>query len=173
MTARARLNERAVWILITAVTAATAVIAAPVVRGEFQIEEVGSLAAFGGMQLKPSTIAFADHSNDESTDSATGLIRFEDWTRARPVQKQFLSLYPGSIEPTTTMDWPVASATVMPPSADMSTTTVRPAVARTKSRGWSSATTPSMRSTSPALTTDPLSAMTTHANSKTIRTTVR
>jgi hypothetical protein len=100
LTERAQVNERAVWILPAAVLVATAAIAAPAARGEFQIEEVGSVVAFGGTELKRSTIAFADHRNDELADSATGLIRFEDWTRARPVQRQFLSLYPGYVEPT-------------------------------------------------------------------------
>jgi hypothetical protein len=33
-------------------------------------------------------------------DPGTGLIRFEDWARARPLQKQVLSLYPNYVEPT-------------------------------------------------------------------------
>ena len=30
----------------------------------------------------------------------TGLVRFEDWERARPLQKQLLALHPGYVEPT-------------------------------------------------------------------------
>src|SRR5580658_2513068 len=30
----------------------------------------------------------------------TGLIRFEDWERERPLQKQFLNLFPAYVEPT-------------------------------------------------------------------------
>jgi len=66
----------------------------------FQVEEVGSVAAVAIAQLKPRTIAFTDHRTDELADPATGLIRFEDWARARPLQKQNLSLYPGYVEPT-------------------------------------------------------------------------
>ena len=62
-----------------------------------RLEEVGSIAARPA-QI-PSTIAFNDHRRDEVVDSETGLIRFEDWERAQPVQKQFLSLYPSYSEP--------------------------------------------------------------------------
>jgi len=74
-------------------TAATASVAAE----EFRIEEVASLADVG--QLKPRTIVFSDQAKDIA-DPTTGLIRFEDWTRARPLQKQLLSLYPAYVEPT-------------------------------------------------------------------------
>ncbi|HML13783.1 MAG TPA: hypothetical protein VK456_10775 [Xanthobacteraceae bacterium] len=67
--------------------------------GDFAIEEVASLGAVGLGQLKPHVIAFTDHRKDDLADPATGLIRFEDWARVRPVQKQLLSLYPGYVEP--------------------------------------------------------------------------
>jgi hypothetical protein len=67
---------------------------------EFRIAEVASVAAGDPAQLKPRTIAFADHLKDELADPGTGLIRFEDWERARPLQKQFLSLHPAYVEPT-------------------------------------------------------------------------
>jgi hypothetical protein len=67
--------------------------------GDFAIEEVASLGAVGIGQLKPKVIAFTDHRKDDLADPATGLIRFEDWVRVRPVQKQLLSLYPGYVEP--------------------------------------------------------------------------
>ncbi|HEX2724199.1 MAG TPA: hypothetical protein VHN20_00100 [Beijerinckiaceae bacterium] len=65
---------------------------------EFRIEEVpasGNVTA-----LKPKTIAFTDYRNDELADAGTGLMRFEDWAKARPIQKQLLSLYPAYVEPT-------------------------------------------------------------------------
>ena len=69
-------------------------------RGEeFRIAEVRSLGAADAGALKPHTIAFADHHDEPLADPATGLIRFEDWARAMPVQKQFLSLYPSFVEP--------------------------------------------------------------------------
>jgi hypothetical protein len=68
--------------------------------GDFRIKEVKSAAETPPAELDPRTIAFSDHKGDELTDPATGLIRFEDWERARPLQKQVLSLFPAYIEPT-------------------------------------------------------------------------
>lgn len=67
---------------------------------EFRVKDVPSATALDAARLEPGTVAFSDHRGDELTDPATGLIRFEDWARARPVQKQFLNLYPGYVEPT-------------------------------------------------------------------------
>ena len=67
---------------------------------EFAVVDVPSVTGLPLEQLKPRTIAFNDHRNDELADPGTGLIRFEDWARARPLQKQALSLYPGYVEPT-------------------------------------------------------------------------
>jgi hypothetical protein len=69
---------------------------APAGAQEFRIEEMTEL----GAKLKPGTIAFTDHRNDELTDPKSGLIRFADWARAKPLQKQVLSLFPGYDEPT-------------------------------------------------------------------------
>src|ERR1700680_3090187 len=66
---------------------------------ELNLEEVGSIRSVGPAQLKSNTIAFNDHRRDEVVDPETGLIGFEDWTRALPAQKQFLSLYPNYSEP--------------------------------------------------------------------------
>jgi hypothetical protein len=70
---------------------------------EFRIEEVNSVTAVPVGELKPKTILFNDHRKDELADPGTGLVRFETWARAKPVQKQFLSLFPGYTEPTTTI----------------------------------------------------------------------
>jgi hypothetical protein len=66
----------------------------------FRIEDVPSGAAIAPDKLKPRTIAFSDHRTDELADNGTGLVRFEDWARERPLQKQVLSLYPAYVEPT-------------------------------------------------------------------------
>ena len=50
-------------------------------------------------QLKPRSIVFSDQPGDDLVDPAVGFIRYEDWAKARPVQQQFLSLYPGYTEP--------------------------------------------------------------------------
>src|SRR5262245_725953 len=65
---------------------------------EFAIVDRPSLA--GIEQLKPRTIGFNDHRKDEFADPGTGLIRFQDWARARPLEKQGLALYPDYVEPT-------------------------------------------------------------------------
>jgi hypothetical protein len=66
---------------------------------EFALVEVPSVTALAPGDIKPKTIAFSDHRNDESADPGTGLTRFDDWARTRPLQKQALSLYPGYAEP--------------------------------------------------------------------------
>src|SRR6201987_2820361 len=83
----------------TALLAVLLVCGAAVAAGDFTLEEVTSLGAVGVGQLKPKVIAFTDHRKDDLADPATGLIRFEDWARVRPVQKQLLTLYPGYVEP--------------------------------------------------------------------------
>jgi hypothetical protein len=67
---------------------------------EFRIEEVASVNAVAPSQVKPRAIVFSDHRDDRLNDPGTGLIRFADWARERPVQKQFLSPFPGYAEPT-------------------------------------------------------------------------
>jgi hypothetical protein len=66
----------------------------------FAIVDVPSVAGLPVEQLKPRTIAFNDYRKDELADPGTGLIRFEDWARARALQKQSLGLYPSYVEPT-------------------------------------------------------------------------
>jgi hypothetical protein len=89
--------------LLGRVLVALAVLCAPAAglsAQEFRIEEVASVNAVAPSQMKPKTILFSDHRDDKLNDASTGLIRFEDWLRERPVQGQFLSLYPGYREPT-------------------------------------------------------------------------
>jgi hypothetical protein len=68
---------------------------------EFRVEDVASLADVPIGQLKPKTIAFADHPPENLLDPGTGFMRYEDWAKARPLEQQFLSLYPGYREPNT------------------------------------------------------------------------
>ncbi len=67
---------------------------------EFRIEDVASPAALAVAQIKPKTIAFVDRPSEELIDPDAGMIRFEDWAQARPVEKQFLSPFPSYVEPT-------------------------------------------------------------------------
>jgi hypothetical protein len=66
---------------------------------EFRIEEVTSPAGLAVEQLKPKTIAFTDRPSEELIDPDAGLIRFEDWAQARPIEKQFLTPFPSYVEP--------------------------------------------------------------------------
>jgi hypothetical protein len=67
-------------------------------NADFQVQDVAALSDVSAVQLQPKTIYFADKTG-EIADPDSGLIRFEDWAQAKPVQKQFLSLYPGYVEP--------------------------------------------------------------------------
>jgi len=83
-----------------AVLAVLALSAGSLKAEEFRIEEVSSATALEPARLKLKTIALSDHPDDKLSDLGGGLIRFEDWSRAKPVQKQFLSLFPEYKEPT-------------------------------------------------------------------------
>jgi hypothetical protein len=67
---------------------------------EFTITDATSPAGLAVDQLKPKTIVFLDRPSDELIDPDAGLIRFEDWAQAKPIEKQFLSPYPSYLEPT-------------------------------------------------------------------------
>jgi hypothetical protein len=69
---------------------------------DFRIEDAGSPQSWDLAQLKPGTIAFSDAAAGSAAGGATNLISFANWTQSRPVQKKFLSLFPGYIEPTVT-----------------------------------------------------------------------
>jgi hypothetical protein len=62
---------------------------------EFQIVKVPSAVAAPIKDLKPKTIFFSDHRN---ADGSGGFVKFEDWGRTIPIEKQFLSLYPAFTE---------------------------------------------------------------------------
>ena len=67
---------------------------------DFHIEDAGPPQNLDLAELKPGTIAFSDGAG--SAAGAANLIAFADWTRTRPAQKKFLSLFPGYSEPTVT-----------------------------------------------------------------------
>ena len=67
---------------------------------EIKLEEVPSAEAVAPAQVKPRTVVFSDHKNDSLIDAGTGLMKFSEWARAKPIQKQVLALYPGYEEPT-------------------------------------------------------------------------
>jgi hypothetical protein len=67
---------------------------------DFRLQETASATALAPAQIAPRTIVFSDHKGDEFADPATGLIRFEEWERARPLEKRLLALHPAYVEPT-------------------------------------------------------------------------
>lgn len=69
---------------------------------EFQVVKATSLASVPVDQLKPRTVIFNDHREDELFERGSGFVKFEDWGRVLPLQKQFLSLYPSFVETVTT-----------------------------------------------------------------------
>ncbi len=84
--------------LLAAGLLAVVAVTQPALAQEFKIEE--SPADIAADKLKAKTIVFTDHRNDELADPKSGLIRFADWARVKPLQKQVLALYPGYDEPT-------------------------------------------------------------------------
>ncbi len=78
---------------------------------EFRIEDAPLPQSWDLAQLKPGAIAFSDAQGGSAGDGAAKLIGFADWTRTRPAQKKFLSLFPAYSEPTVTK-----TASVDPPA---------------------------------------------------------
>jgi hypothetical protein len=83
--------------LLGSIAAGTLVCAA--LAQPFKIVEVASVVNLPVGQVAPQTIAFSDHKDDNVTDRTSGLIKFDDWAQTRPIQKQFLGLYPTFDEP--------------------------------------------------------------------------
>jgi hypothetical protein len=66
---------------------------------EFKVEDAASVEALAVDKVKPREIAFFDRPGEKLLDASTGFVKFEDWARERPVEKEFLALYPGYNEP--------------------------------------------------------------------------
>lgn len=75
----------------------------PPAHAEFRVEDVKSLTAAAPGALAKGAISFSDVQGSELVDKTTGLVKFEDWASARPVEKRLLSLYPAYAEPTITV----------------------------------------------------------------------
>src|SRR5499433_2287430 len=96
------MRSRQLAALLVALAVLVATSNAQVRAQEFRIQDVTSPAALAVDGLKPRTIAFLDRPSDELIDPDTGLIRFEDWAQARPLEKQFLTPFPSYLEPNET-----------------------------------------------------------------------
>lgn len=95
-----RLIVRFVFTLACVASAIASLSPAPTRAQDFRIEDVPSMVAITPARLKADTIAFSDRGSKDITDANSGLIRFSDWAKAKPLQKEFLSPYPGYEEPT-------------------------------------------------------------------------
>jgi hypothetical protein len=80
---------------------AAAALAAPALAQEYRVQEAASLTSIPAGEIKPRTIVFADKPAEELIDAGTGFMRFEDWARGKPLQRQFLTPYPSYTEPDT------------------------------------------------------------------------
>jgi hypothetical protein len=85
--------------LLIALLALAAGSGAELCAQEFAIADVSSPAGLAVDQLKPKTIAFLDRPSEELIDPDAGLMRFEDWAQAKPVEKEFLTPFPSYAEP--------------------------------------------------------------------------
>ena len=61
---------------------------------DYQIVKVASVATATIDSLKPKTIFFTDHRTDETSDKGA-FIRFDEWSKSRPVEYKFLNIFPG------------------------------------------------------------------------------
>jgi hypothetical protein len=66
---------------------------------QFHVEAVPSARNVNAAQLKPATIVFSDKPAGDAPDANLDLVRFDDWTTKRPVEKKFLALFPSYSEP--------------------------------------------------------------------------
>jgi hypothetical protein len=60
---------------------------------DYQIVKVASVAGATIDSLKPKTIFFTDHRTDDTSDKGA-FIRFDEWSKSRPVEYKFLNLFP-------------------------------------------------------------------------------
>src|SRR5262249_51098347 len=100
------MRSRQLAALLVALAGLVATSNAPNRAQEVRIQHVSSAPPLAVDALAPKTIAFLDRPSDELIDPDTGLIRFEDWAQARPLEKQFLTPFPSYLEPNveTTVD---------------------------------------------------------------------
>ena len=79
-------------------TMALLMLAAPVAfagAAEIEIVKVTSVAGARHDKLRPKIIIFNDYRLDEKSDKGA-FIQFDEWSRTKPIQRQFLSLFPAS-----------------------------------------------------------------------------
>jgi hypothetical protein len=60
----------------------------------FVVDDVASVATLPAAEPAAGRVAFSDHHQDRLADPVSGLMKFSDWALAKPIQKQFLGLFP-------------------------------------------------------------------------------
>jgi hypothetical protein len=83
------MKMRTVTAVLLALAASTAIASAQ----DFQIVKVSSVSTSAVGELKAKTIFFNDGRADDTTDKGA-FTRFDEWSRTKPIQRQFLSLFP-------------------------------------------------------------------------------
>ncbi len=84
---------------VTVALLSLAVSAGAATAQNFEIVRVASVSGAAVGQLKTHTILFNDQRTDEKTD-AGAFMRFNEWAQSKPLQKQYLALFPGFTEGT-------------------------------------------------------------------------
>ena len=87
------MTMRKVTTVLLAFAASTALASVQASAEDFQIVKVSSVATSTVNELKPKTIFFNDGRADDTTDKGA-FTRFDEWSRTKPIQRQFLSLFP-------------------------------------------------------------------------------
>lgn len=82
-----RTSTAALLVLTTSVALAAS-------AADYQIVKVASVAGATIDTLKPKTIFFTDHRTDDTSDKGA-FIRFDEWSKTRPVEYKFLNIFPG------------------------------------------------------------------------------
>jgi hypothetical protein len=72
----------------------------PAAAQDFTIQDVSDARKADVAQIKPGTIVFTDHTGSGGADSETALFHFDEWADKHPVEKKYLTLFPGYTEPT-------------------------------------------------------------------------
>ncbi|HXX50532.1 MAG TPA: hypothetical protein VEI98_04500 [Xanthobacteraceae bacterium] len=71
---------------------------------DFRIDDVTSARKVDVTRLTAKTIEFSDRTTAGGIDSETALTPFDTWASAHPIEKKFLALFPGYVEPVVAND---------------------------------------------------------------------
>jgi hypothetical protein len=98
-----RIMTAAVLASLMALPALAQTVPNPKDAKSYTVEDVASIATLPAGEPAAGRIAFSDHHQDRLADPVSGLMKFSDWALAKPVQKQFLGLFPDYDEASVTV----------------------------------------------------------------------